>query len=423
MAYGSRVRRQGRGRPHSPYHARSRSRTEPSVEGTTAARSPAQLTRPARAAILPRGDCHRDVVGALPGRVRTVHVCVRQASDEVRPRRGDAPRRLGRGAIRRRSGSSLRRVSRPLAPTGTDRRSIRTAPPSDPRFDDLYDAFQHERDERGGLPILRPDEARDSANGSASEASTSSNRSSSSKTIRACATGRSTAWSSSTSSNTRRRCSDPRTPSGSNRSRSSASRLRTSAGSSSSKTAATTTTGTGLPRGGSGRAPRRPRRGSSGNAAQMCGGGVLWRDGAGAAGRVGAARRVVGDRCRARADDLPQLGLSAAPADLQRRAPRERSVTEERTATIGNLPPASRVMFLGDVAAVLTPQDHFLLGVDLVKDVRRLEAAYNHAAGVTATFNLNVLAVMKQRARFELRVRSPGVDANGDQREVPPRRS
>jgi L-histidine Nalpha-methyltransferase len=98
-------------------------------------------------------------------------------------------------------------------------------------------------------------------------------------------------------------------------------------------------------------------------------------------------------------------------------------VTEERTATIGNLPPASRAMFLRDVAAVLTPQDHFLLGVDLVKDVRRLEAAYNDAAGVTATFNLNVLAVMKQRARFELRVRSPGVDANGDQREVPPRRS
>jgi uncharacterized SAM-dependent methyltransferase len=42
-------------------------------------------------------------------------------------------------------------------------------------------------------------------------------------------------------------------------------------------------------------------------------------------------------------------------------------VTEERTATIGNLPPASRAMFLRDVAAVLTPQDHFLLGVDLVK--------------------------------------------------------
>jgi L-histidine Nalpha-methyltransferase len=59
-------------------------------------------------------------------------------------------------------------------------------------------------------------------------------------------------------------------------------------------------------------------------------------------------------------------------------------VTEERTATIGNLPPASRAMFLRDVAAVLTPQDHFLLGVDLVKDVRRLEAAYNDADGVTA---------------------------------------
>jgi L-histidine Nalpha-methyltransferase len=69
-------------------------------------------------------------------------------------------------------------------------------------------------------------------------------------------------------------------------------------------------------------------------------------------------------------------------------------VTEERTATIGNLPPASRAMSLRDVAAVLTPEDHFLLGVDLVKDVRRLEAAYNDAAGVTATFNLNVLAVL-----------------------------
>jgi gamma-glutamyl hercynylcysteine S-oxide synthase len=30
----------------------------------------------------------------------------------------------------------------------------------DPRFDDLYDAFRHERHERGALPVLQPDEAR-----------------------------------------------------------------------------------------------------------------------------------------------------------------------------------------------------------------------------------------------------------------------
>jgi iron(II)-dependent oxidoreductase len=32
--------------------------------------------------------------------------------------------------------------------------------PFDPRFDDLYDSFRHERRERGALPVLQPDEAR-----------------------------------------------------------------------------------------------------------------------------------------------------------------------------------------------------------------------------------------------------------------------
>jgi L-histidine N-alpha-methyltransferase len=39
----------------------------------------------------------------------------------------------------------------------------------------------------------------------------------------------------------------------------------------------------------------------------------------------------------------------------------------------------------------------FLLGTDLVKDVQRLEAAYNDAAGVTAEFNKNVLRVLNAR--------------------------
>jgi len=41
--------------------------------------------------------------------------------------------------------------------------------------------------------------------------------------------------------------------------------------------------------------------------------------------------------------------------------------------------------------AQLEPGDTFLLGTDLVKDVGRLEAAYDDAAGVTAAFNRNVL--------------------------------
>jgi len=62
--------------------------------------------------------------------------------------------------------------------------------------------------------------------------------------------------------------------------------------------------------------------------------------------------------------------------------------------TIGNLPPAKRADFLAQVAASLGPEDALLLGTDLVKDVARLEAAYDDAAGVTAEFNRNVLSVV-----------------------------
>ena len=48
--------------------------------------------------------------------------------------------------------------------------------------------------------------------------------------------------------------------------------------------------------------------------------------------------------------------------------------------------------------------DAFLLGTDLVKDIPRLEAAYNDAQGVTAEFNKNVLSVLNAElnADFDL---------------------
>jgi L-histidine N-alpha-methyltransferase len=63
-------------------------------------------------------------------------------------------------------------------------------------------------------------------------------------------------------------------------------------------------------------------------------------------------------------------------------------------STIGNLDPAQRARFLADLASVTGPDDHLLLGTDLVKDPARLVAAYDDAAGVTAEFNRNVLAVL-----------------------------
>jgi dimethylhistidine N-methyltransferase len=63
-------------------------------------------------------------------------------------------------------------------------------------------------------------------------------------------------------------------------------------------------------------------------------------------------------------------------------------------STIGNLEPGPRAAFLAELAGTLAPGDSFLLGTDLVKDPGRLVRAYDDAAGVTAAFNRNVLAVL-----------------------------
>ena len=64
--------------------------------------------------------------------------------------------------------------------------------------------------------------------------------------------------------------------------------------------------------------------------------------------------------------------------------------------TIGNLLPEPRADFLLEIAKGLGSDDHLLLGLDLVKDVGRLVAAYDDPQGVTAAFNKNVLDVMNR---------------------------
>jgi L-histidine Nalpha-methyltransferase len=65
-------------------------------------------------------------------------------------------------------------------------------------------------------------------------------------------------------------------------------------------------------------------------------------------------------------------------------------------STIGNLTAGPRAEFLAALGAVMRPGDSLLLGTDLVKDPGRLVAAYDDAAGVTAQFNRNVLAVINR---------------------------
>lgn len=72
--------------------------------------------------------------------------------------------------------------------------------------------------------------------------------------------------------------------------------------------------------------------------------------------------------------------------------------------TIGNFAPAQRAEFLQGLASTMSAGESFLVGVDLVKDPERLMRAYDDAAGITAEFNRNVLAVLNRElsADFDL---------------------
>ena len=61
-------------------------------------------------------------------------------------------------------------------------------------------------------------------------------------------------------------------------------------------------------------------------------------------------------------------------------------------SNVGNFERDAAAAFLRAVRANLDPEDRLLVGFDLRKDAAILEAAYDDPAGVTARFNLNLLA-------------------------------
>ena len=61
-------------------------------------------------------------------------------------------------------------------------------------------------------------------------------------------------------------------------------------------------------------------------------------------------------------------------------------------STIGNFDPEEAIAFLANARALAGSGGALLIGVDLVKDKAVLEAAYDDPLGVTAAFNMNVLA-------------------------------
>ena len=98
--------------------------------------------------------------------------------------------------------------------------------------------------------------------------------------------------------------------------------------------------------------------------------------------------------------DYPDLAVHAVVGDFEHHLASipggGRRLVAFLGGTIGNLLPSTRADFLLEIAKGLGPDDHLLLGLDLVKDIDRLEAAYDDGQGVTAEFNKNVLTVMNR---------------------------
>ena len=65
-------------------------------------------------------------------------------------------------------------------------------------------------------------------------------------------------------------------------------------------------------------------------------------------------------------------------------------------STVGNMAPEEERGFFSWLAHHMPANDFFLLGIDLVKEVDLIEAAYNDAAGVTAAFTTNYFMRMNR---------------------------
>jgi dimethylhistidine N-methyltransferase len=95
------------------------------------------------------------------------------------------------------------------------------------------------------------------------------------------------------------------------------------------------------------------------------------------------------------ADYMERLELPALPAQTKRR------IAFFPGSTIGNLHPAQAIGFLQRVRHVVAPGGGLVLGVDRRKDRATLDAAYNDAAGVTARFNINMLAHLNREVEAD----------------------
>lgn len=113
---------------------------------------------------------------------------------------------------------------------------------------------------------------------------------------------------------------------------------------------------------------------------------------------VDISRRFLLEQAEILQEEYPDLRVEPVVADYTRpfELPVEPGSHRRRMiffpgSTVGNFKPEEARAFLGSLGRLLNPGDAMVIGVDLVKERRILERAYNDSEGVTASFNKNML--------------------------------
>jgi dimethylhistidine N-methyltransferase len=104
--------------------------------------------------------------------------------------------------------------------------------------------------------------------------------------------------------------------------------------------------------------------------------------------------------------DFPQIKVLTVTADITHPfdLPDEAKAAPTRVgffpgSTIGNFERHEAAAFLRNASRILGPGAKLIIGADLIKPAKVLNAAYNDAAGVTAKFNLNLLVRINRELR------------------------
>jgi L-histidine Nalpha-methyltransferase len=121
---------------------------------------------------------------------------------------------------------------------------------------------------------------------------------------------------------------------------------------------------------------------------------------------VDVTESMVRDCAEELTNEYPGLRVHGVIGDFERHLDRVPEPVGPRIVvflggTIGNFPPGSRRRFLRQIGRLLGPEDHLLLGTDLVKDPQVLTQAYDDAQGVTAEFNRNLLQVLNRELQAD----------------------